>query len=173
MVAPDRLRGVGCVILDDIDVAIAETTRCKRLGLATVNVPSKPLGPHYGSDAYDRFWAAAQDLEMPVSTHIGSNRGVHAHSRQKERMRRMVAGPTRDFSSGAIALPNWDVQEMIFQLIVSGVFGIFFSAAIACSEGESANAVVPTNASAKNPKSNDRAKLLIFPSIWRYVYVFL
>jgi predicted TIM-barrel fold metal-dependent hydrolase len=135
-VAPDRLKGVGCVILDDIDAAIVEMTRCRELGLPTVNVPSKPEGDHYGSQSYDRFWAAAQDLDMPVSTHIGSNRGIHAHTRHKERMRRMVAGPTKDYSSGAIALPNWDVQEMVFQLIASGVFERFPRLRFVCAEFE-------------------------------------
>ena len=55
-------------------------------------------------------------------------------------------------------------------VIVSGLFGIFFSAAIARSDGESATAAVaPTNANTKKPKNNDRAKLLIFPSIWRFI----
>ncbi len=134
--APTRLKGVGCVILDDVNAAIAEMERCKRLGLVTVNVPSKLEGPHYGTAAYDRFWAAAQDLELPVSTHIGSNRGVHAHGRAKEWTQRLVAGPVRDFTSGAIALPDWNVQEMIFQLIASGVFERFPRLRFVCAEFE-------------------------------------
>jgi len=134
--APDRLRGVGCVILDDVDSAIAEMDRCRHLGLATVNVPSKLEGPHYGTGAYDRFWAAAQDLEMPVSTHIGSNRGAHGHGRAKEWMQRLVAGPVRDYTSGAIALPDWGVQEMLFQLIASGVFERFPRLRFVCAEFE-------------------------------------
>ena len=105
-VDPQRLKGVGCVILDDVDGAIREMERCRELGLASVNVPSQLEGPHYGTDAYDRFWAAAQDLDMPISTHIGSTRGALSHSRAREAMRRMAAGPVRDYSSGAVALPG-------------------------------------------------------------------
>lgn len=131
-----RLRGVGCVVLDDVDWAIAEMERCRELGLATVNVPSQLEGPHYGTDAYDRFWAAAQDFEMPVSTHIGSTRGALSHSRAREQMRRMAAGPVRDYTSGAVVLPDWHVQEMIFRLVASGVFERFPRLRFVCAEFE-------------------------------------
>jgi predicted TIM-barrel fold metal-dependent hydrolase len=133
---PERLKGVGCVVLDDVDHAIAELERCKRLGLATVNVPSQLEGEHYGTDAYDRFWAAAQDHEMPISTHIGSTRGALSHSRAREQMRRMVQGPVRDYTSGAVVLPDFHVQEMIFRLIASGVFERFPRLRFVCAEFE-------------------------------------
>jgi len=132
----ERLKGVGCVVLDDVEHAIAEMERCKRLGLATVNVPSQLEGEHYGTGAYDRFWAAAQDLEMPISTHIGSTRGALSHSRAREQMRALVAGPVRDYTSGAVVLPDWHVQEMIFQLIASGVFERFPGLRFVCAEFE-------------------------------------
>ena len=135
-VEPLRLKGVGCVVLDDVDVAIAEMQRCKDLGLATVNVPSQLEGEHYGTAAYDRFWAAAQDLEMPITTHIGSTRGVRSHSRAVEQMQHLVSGPVRDYSSGAVVLPDWNVQEMIFQLIASGVFERFPRLRFVCAEFE-------------------------------------
>jgi len=134
--APHRLKGVGCVILDDVDLAIAEMERCRRLGLATVNVPSRLEGPHYGTGAYDRFWAAAQDLDLPVSTHIGSNRGVHAHGRAKEWTQRLVAEPLREYGNGQIALPDYGVQELLFQLIASGVFARFPRLRFVCAEFE-------------------------------------
>ena len=133
---PERLKGVGCVVLDDVDRAIRELERCKELGLATVNVPSQLEGPHYGTGAYDRFWAAAQDLEIPISTHIGSTRGALSHSRARDHVRRMAAGPVRDFTSGAVVLPDWHVQEMIFRLVASGVFERFPRLRFVCAEFE-------------------------------------
>jgi predicted TIM-barrel fold metal-dependent hydrolase len=135
-VAPDRLKGVGCVVLDDIDYAIAEMERCKEAGLATVNVPSQLEGSHYGTDAYDRFWAAAQDLEMPVSTHIGSVRGAASHSRARDHMRHMTMGPSRDYAVVDIAIPDHRVQQMIVQLIASGVFERFPRLRFVCAEFE-------------------------------------
>ena len=135
-VSPERLKGVGCVVLDDIDRAIAEMERCKRLGLATVNVPSQLEGPHYGTDTYDRFWAAAQDLDMPISTHIGSTRGALSHSRAVDHMKRMAGEPIHDYADGSMALPDREVQQMIFRLIASGVFERFPRLRFICAEFE-------------------------------------
>ena len=135
-VAPDRLKGVGCVILDDLDWAIAEMERCRALGLATVNVPSELEGEHYGTPAYDRFWAAAQDLAMPISTHIGSTRGIHSHSRAVDAAQRMVEGPIRDYTYSIGALPDAGVQLMIYRLIASGVFERFPELRFVCAEFE-------------------------------------
>jgi predicted TIM-barrel fold metal-dependent hydrolase len=69
-VAPDRLLGVGVIPVSSIDAAIAELTHCKELGLPTVNLAAFPAGHRYPSDEDDRFWAAALDLEMPLTVHV-------------------------------------------------------------------------------------------------------
>ena len=71
-----------------------------------------------------------------ISTHIGSTRGALSHSRARDQMRRMVAGPVRDYTSGAVVLPDWHVQEMIFRLIASGVFERFPKLRFVCAEFE-------------------------------------
>ena len=47
-----------------------------------------------------------------------------------------MAGPVRDYTSGAVVLPDWHVQEMIFQLIASGVFERFPRLRFVCAEFE-------------------------------------
>ena len=69
--APDRLFGVACISLYDISAAIRELERCKNAGLRGAlvwEVPPPELS--FASDHYERFWAAAQDLEIPLSLHI-------------------------------------------------------------------------------------------------------
>jgi predicted TIM-barrel fold metal-dependent hydrolase len=68
--APDRLLGVGVLPVSSIDAAVAELKHCKELGLPTVNVAAFPAGHRYPSDEDDRFWAAALDLEMPLTVHV-------------------------------------------------------------------------------------------------------
>jgi len=51
-------------------------------------------------------------------------------------VRRMVAGPVRDYTSGAVVLPDWHVQEMIFRLVASGVFERFPRLRFVCAEFE-------------------------------------
>src|SRR6266508_4425043 len=59
--------------LDDMaaDGISAEVERCRRAGLrgATIWI-IPPEGLPFTSDHYERFWAAAQGLDIPVSMHI-------------------------------------------------------------------------------------------------------
>jgi len=75
---PKRLIGVGSVTLEDIPAAVAELKRCAQKGLKGVLVwGSPPENKPYRHRDYDPFWAAAQDLNMPVSLHILTGRRGH------------------------------------------------------------------------------------------------
>jgi predicted TIM-barrel fold metal-dependent hydrolase len=69
--APDRLLGVGCIPIYHTDVAVRELERVHKEGLrgAIIWQAPHPDLPFY-SNHYDRFWAAAQELQMPISLHI-------------------------------------------------------------------------------------------------------
>ncbi len=65
-----RLFAVGCVPLQDVDLALAEMQNAKKLGLSGIMIRPTPYNHRRLNDpAYDRFWATAQDLDMPVSVH--------------------------------------------------------------------------------------------------------
>ena len=69
--APERLFALGCLQLWDLDEAIAEMERCKKLGHVGVCIAATAPPDHLYSDRwYDKFWAAAQELEMPLNMHI-------------------------------------------------------------------------------------------------------
>ena len=72
---PARLKGIAMINIDDIDAGILEMQRCANLGLSGVMIPvyPRPDKPYRLPD-YEPFWAAAQDLEMPVSLHFTTNR---------------------------------------------------------------------------------------------------
>ena len=68
---PDRLFALGSVQLWDLDEAIEELQRCKGLGHVGVCIAATAPPDHLYTDPwYDRFWAAAQDLKMPLNMHI-------------------------------------------------------------------------------------------------------
>ncbi len=68
---PDRLFSLGTVQLFDLDEAIAEMTRVKQLEAVGICIPATAPPDHLYSDPwYDKFWAAAQDLRMPLNMHI-------------------------------------------------------------------------------------------------------
>jgi predicted TIM-barrel fold metal-dependent hydrolase len=70
-VDPKRLIGIGLVPTDDIEEGLRETNRIAQAGLRGVLLPTFPRGEPLNSNIYDRFWATAQDLELPVHVHLG------------------------------------------------------------------------------------------------------
>src|SRR5215467_5164759 len=70
-VAPDRLIGLGVIPWTNVDDAIAELDHCAKLGLKGVNLGVFPSGKAYPVPEDDRFWAAAVDLKMPLTVHVG------------------------------------------------------------------------------------------------------
>jgi predicted TIM-barrel fold metal-dependent hydrolase len=73
---PQRLKGIAMLNLDEPEVAELELRRCHGLGLAGALITVAPpvWGP-YRNREYDAFWAAAADLGMPLSLHVGTDRG--------------------------------------------------------------------------------------------------
>lgn len=70
-VAPERLVGIGAISVYDMDTAVGELERCKGLGLRGAVIWQLPPDDYaFYSEHYEPFWAAAQDLELPVSLHI-------------------------------------------------------------------------------------------------------
>jgi predicted TIM-barrel fold metal-dependent hydrolase len=69
--APDRLFGIGVLSCVNIANAVKELERCKAAGLRGAMVWQAPPSdfPFHG-EHYDKLWAAAQALEMPISMHI-------------------------------------------------------------------------------------------------------
>jgi predicted TIM-barrel fold metal-dependent hydrolase len=69
--APDRLVGIGCLPLPDVDAAIAELERAAGMGLRGVAIPctARPDKPYSHPD-YEPFWTAAERVGLPVSMHI-------------------------------------------------------------------------------------------------------
>ncbi len=73
-VAPDRLIGLGIIPMSNIDDAVAELEHIKKLGLKGAMITAFPSNKGYPTPADDRFWAAAQDMEMPITVHVELNR---------------------------------------------------------------------------------------------------
>jgi predicted TIM-barrel fold metal-dependent hydrolase len=68
---PGRLVAVALIGLDDLAWAEAELKRSRELGLRGAMIWNDPgPGRSYADRDFDRFWAAAADLDMPLSLHI-------------------------------------------------------------------------------------------------------
>lgn len=70
---PGRRAGLAHLPLWDLDAAVKELEWAADAGLRGVNFPAmRPNLLPFDDPAYDRFWAAAQDLDMPLTTHAGA-----------------------------------------------------------------------------------------------------
>jgi predicted TIM-barrel fold metal-dependent hydrolase len=115
--APGRLKGIAMVNLDDIDEGVAELTRVRERGLvgALITV-APPSWQPYRSPAYDRLWAAAQDLAMPLSFHVATDR---ADPRQGAGAFRL---DVKDVPPSVFVNPDFQVRQALAELIYAGVF---------------------------------------------------
>ena len=70
-VAPERLVGIGCLPIPDVDAAIIEIERASRRGVRGFMVPAHvdPARPYHHPD-YERFWDAVEATGAPLTLHI-------------------------------------------------------------------------------------------------------
>jgi predicted TIM-barrel fold metal-dependent hydrolase len=111
--APDRLRGVAMINVEDVPEAIRELTRARRLGLAGAMITvAPPEESSYDKPLYEPFWAAAQDLDTPISLHIDTNRPAP----------HVVAESNRSSRASLLANADYWVRVALGHLVLEGVF---------------------------------------------------
>jgi len=69
--APDRLKWVAVVDLQDPQAGVTELRRSKDLGALGVMLLGTEQNRTWDRPEFDLFWAAAVELNMPVSFHVG------------------------------------------------------------------------------------------------------
>jgi predicted TIM-barrel fold metal-dependent hydrolase len=115
---PKRFVGVPLISLYDVAEGVAELQRSAKMGLkgAMIWLSPPPPCPPYTSKLYDPFWAAAQELDMPIILHVITG-GAES---------RLSPSSYWDENSvlGAITQPH-EAQRTMAQLILSGVLERF------------------------------------------------
>jgi predicted TIM-barrel fold metal-dependent hydrolase len=114
--APKRLKGIAQLNVDDVQEGIKELERCATMGFVGAVIPVYPPGERtYDQPEYEPLWAAAQDLAIPLSLHVGTNRlgagDEHDHVFQK-----LMATATYK------ANKDYWVRMSLGSIILSGVF---------------------------------------------------
>lgn len=130
--APERFIGIGILPLTkDVEATGAEMEHCAKIGLKGVVLQGFPSGRPYPSEEDDRFWAAALDLNMPVTVHVDLDRSgeregpLFKFPREPEGLMAKIGrtglveqvarfGPVR--GSGSVAATQW---------VLSGLFDRF------------------------------------------------
>ena len=72
---PDRFKGCGMIMIEDVERAVSELHRAKKLGLSGAMIAVNPAGAKpYNDPMYEPFWAAAEEIGLPVSLHVSTDR---------------------------------------------------------------------------------------------------
>jgi predicted TIM-barrel fold metal-dependent hydrolase len=126
---PDRLRGVACLNVDEVDVAVGELQRSAQRGMAAAFIPAHPRWEQrYIDPAYDPLWAAAQDLDMTLLLHIATNRpGIPGNTTE-----------VRDIGAADRSTVSHWVQRSLTDMIFGGVLDRFPRLRVGSSEHEAA-----------------------------------
>jgi predicted TIM-barrel fold metal-dependent hydrolase len=112
---PKRLIGLGLIELADINAGVEELKRCAKMGLRGAMIgASPPEDKPYTDPDYDPFWAAAQDLHLPLSLHILTER----------RGGGVGAGGRRRFLTNYLSVPH-GIQKQLAIMIFGGVLERF------------------------------------------------
>ena len=113
-VSPKRLKGLGLISLYEPKQAAEDLTDCAKKGLAGAIIwASPPEELPFHSEVYDPFWAAAQELGMPLSLHeFAGLKWVDWDSNAKKR-------------TIAAAINSHEVEQTFATMIFSGVLERF------------------------------------------------
>ena len=102
---PERLFALGTVQLFDLDEAIKEMERVEQLGGVGVCIPATAPPEHVYSDPwYDKFWAVAQDMKMPLNMHIFT--GATANHGLADRQASSRANGAMAFAGAAMTIAD-------------------------------------------------------------------
>ncbi len=72
---PGVLKGTGVISFDDIGEAVTEARRCAKMGLSGLVIPAyQSEERHYDEPEFEPFWAAAEEIGLPIGMHSGSAR---------------------------------------------------------------------------------------------------
>ena len=113
---PEKLIGIGLISLLDIEQGILELRRTtdRGLGGAAISIDLMAGQAPFWDAAFDPFWATAQEMDVPLSLHLGTAGG---------RPDRRSDSPG-DFIGRYATLPN-QMQLSLANLIAYGVFERF------------------------------------------------
>ncbi len=122
---PKRLLPLGLITLEDIQAGVQELQRIAKKGMRGAMIWAEAPSDHpYSHPDYEPFWAAAQDLNMPLSLHILTGR----------------RGTGVDFFKGDLALQvatlHHEIERSLAVFVLGGVLERFPKLTVVSAEND-------------------------------------
>jgi len=137
--APKRLHPAPMISILDIDLAVKDMENWVKRGCKTVHIPTTIIGSGYYEPQYERLWAAAVDLDIPLSVHANSSQGrpmkLHGVKKRDFDPKKYVVNAKQDGLGG-----TGSAWEFVSNLMFSGVFDRYPSLKVVAAEFKMDNA---------------------------------
>jgi predicted TIM-barrel fold metal-dependent hydrolase len=112
-----RLKGIAMLNIDEPDDAVAELRRVHGLGLAGAMITvAPPAWRPLRDPSLDELWRAAAELSMPLSLHVGTDRGDPRAGDKGFGL------DVKNVPPSAFVNKDFQVRQAFADLILSGVF---------------------------------------------------
>jgi predicted TIM-barrel fold metal-dependent hydrolase len=81
--SPDRFIGVALLPIWDLEATVEEVRWAREAGLKSLNFPAPrhDLPADYNDPLWEPFWAACQEYDMPLNSHVGGGPKISASGR--------------------------------------------------------------------------------------------
>jgi uncharacterized protein len=133
---PKRFYGIGLISLGDIEEGCRELARCGQMGLRGAQIwGAPPADRPYWNHVWDRLWSVAQDLQMPLSLHLGT--GKRERRANGESRRDAPRGQRGPFMTSTYMNGVYEVQRSFTDIIFGGVMERFPRLTLISAENDS------------------------------------
>jgi predicted TIM-barrel fold metal-dependent hydrolase len=143
--APKRLYPIALISLEDIAAGVKELERSAKMGLRGAMIwGAPPEDRPYSKQLYDPFWAAAQDLQMPVSLHVITQKkqreikfrfdGPREESSAADAKEERPAAASRE--GAFFADPIFEIQQSLRSLVYGGALERFPNLRVVSAEND-------------------------------------
>jgi predicted TIM-barrel fold metal-dependent hydrolase len=129
-----RFHAVALISLEDLEAGVREVERCAKLGLKGAQIwGAPPADRPFWTEEYDHLWAAAQELRMPLSLHIGTGKGGGISEKAKV----SPSGKRPPFMTRNYVNGIQEIQRSFTDIIFGGVLERFPELKLVSAENDS------------------------------------
>jgi len=139
--APKRLYPIALISLEDIAAGVKELERAAKMGLRGAMIwGAPPEDRPYSKALYDPFWAAAQDLQMPISLHVITQKKQREIKFRFDGPREGAsdANPKEESAANPVPFvdPIFEIQQSLRSLVYGGALERFPNLRIVSAEND-------------------------------------